>query len=126
MSGQRERGHGFGSTRWVRSYYLLSGQENDECSSRVFFFRAFHTFFQGFWHSKKDNFVVVSGVCGDSDGEDLLVMKLVMEDDKDEEGIKEGKWVGFGLVMERIAFVNFANVDLTYFIIIINHVLDLD
>ena len=49
-----------------------------------------------------------------------------MEDDKDEEGIKEGKWVGFGLVMERIAFVNFANVDLTYFIIIINHVLDLN
>ena len=68
----------------------------------------------------------MSGVCGDSDGEDLLVVKLVMEDDKDEEGIKEGKWVGFGLVMERIAFVNFANVDLTYFIIIINHVLDLD
>ena len=44
----------------------------------------------------------MSGVCGDSDGEDLLVMKLVMEDDKDEEGIKEGKWVGFGLVMERM------------------------
>ena len=58
----------------------------------------------------------MNGVCGDSDGEDLLVMKLVMEDDKDEEGIKEGKWVGFGLVMERIAFVNFANEDLTYFI----------
>ena len=105
------------STFWTRKWWVFF---------KGFFFRAFHTFFQGFWLSKKDNFVVVSGVCGDSDGEDLLVMKLVMEDDKDEEGIKEGKWVGFGLVMERIAFVNFANVDLTYFIIIINHVLDLD
>ena len=53
-----------------------------------FFFRAFHTFSKGFDPSKKDNFVVVSGVCGDSDGGDLLVMKLVMEDDKDEEGKK--------------------------------------
>ena len=53
---------------------------------------------------------------GHGDGEEPLVMKLVMEDDKYEQGKRRESGFGFGLVMERIAFVNFANENLTYFI----------